>query len=75
MSLESRWRDLVRTIAPDASGQHAVFAWLRLVVAQALEGAGCSDFSGQAILLDPLPPQYETSLANIAQRRPYVLTT
>ena len=36
-SLERRWRDLVRTVAPEAANQDTVFAWLQVVVALAIE--------------------------------------
>jgi hypothetical protein len=76
-SLEKRWRELVRTIAPEAARQESVFNWLQVVVMQA--------FSVLPALggLNPVPPiawgqpeiregrfpaQYEQSLARIAAR-------
>src|SRR5262249_44945596 len=35
-SLERRWRDLVRTVAPEAANQETVFEWLQVVVRLAM---------------------------------------
>jgi hypothetical protein len=68
-SLEHRWRDLVRTVAPEAANQPTVFAWLQVVVALAIELAKVkAPDRDEPFELRALPPQYEESLSYIAQR-------
>jgi len=38
-SLEKRWRELVRAVAPEAARQDVVFNWLRVVIMQAISAA------------------------------------
>jgi hypothetical protein len=64
-SLEERWQNLVRTIAPEAGDQHGVFTLLRLVIEQAKADAAIKYLPREA---PPLPPQFEQSLATIARR-------
>jgi hypothetical protein len=64
-SLESRWQDLVRTVAPEAGDRESVFRLLRLVIAQASFDA--EQLAGQGVSRLPrvptaLPPQFEQSL-------------
>jgi len=63
-SLEDRWENLVRTVAPEAGDQASVFELLRLVISQAAYEMNVHE----AFPTPPLPPQYEQSLALIARR-------
>jgi hypothetical protein len=63
MSLESRWEDLVRTVAPQAGDQESVFVLLRKVIEQAMHDVNIHHLPPLAL---PLPQQYEQSLAIIA---------
>jgi hypothetical protein len=63
MSLESRWEDLVRTVAPQAGDQESVFILLRKVIDQAMHDVNIHHLPPLAL---PLPQQYEQSLAIIA---------
>lgn len=68
-SLERRWRDLVRTVAPEAANQDTVFAWLQVVVALAIELANMTvSRHDEPTELRALPPQFEESLSYIARR-------
>ena len=68
-SLEHRWRDLVRTVAPEAANQPTVFAWLQVVVALAIELAKVkAPDRDEPFELRALPPQFEEGLSYIAQR-------
>ena len=67
LSLEDRWENLVRTIAPEAGDQATVFVVLRKVIEQ----AAFDVLSGATLPMrmePPLPPQFEQSLASIARR-------
>lgn len=68
-SLERRWRDLVRTVAPEAGNQDTVFEWLQVIVAFA-EGLGGLKLPhhDEPFELRALPPQFEESLSYIARR-------
>jgi hypothetical protein len=70
-SLEKRWRDLVRTIAPEAGAQVLIFRLLELVIEQAMFDAQTGDYDASGLLREirpqPLPPQYEQTLEQIAQ--------
>lgn len=68
-SLERRWRDLVRTVAPEAGNQETVFEWLQVIVAFA-EGLGGLRLPhhDEPFELRALPPQFEESLSYIARR-------
>jgi len=64
-SLESRWQELVRTVAPEAGDRESVFRLLRLVIEQASFDA--QQLAGQGVSRLPrvptaLPPQFEQSL-------------
>jgi hypothetical protein len=68
-SLERRWRDLVRTVAPEAANQDTVFLWLQVVVALAIEMAQMTvPHHDEPFELRALPPQFEESLSYIARR-------
>jgi hypothetical protein len=68
-SLERRWRDLVRTVAPEAGNQSTVFDWLQVVVHLALGLASLTlPASDEPLELRALPPQFEETLAQIARR-------
>lgn len=67
-SLEDRWRNLVRTVAPEAGNQERVFRLLELVVEQAISNTDPAA-RGRAPLEPPLPPQFEETLAEIARPR------
>jgi hypothetical protein len=67
-SLEDRWRNLVRTVAPEAGNQQRVFRLLELVVEQAISNTDPTA-RGRAPLEPPLPPQFEETLAEIARPR------
>lgn len=74
-SLEKRWQDLVRTVAPEAGDQESVFTLLKLVIEHA-------EYEANYVLQytpvngpkpprrEPtaLPPQFEQSLATIARK-------
>jgi hypothetical protein len=73
-ALEGRWENLVRTVSPEAGNQRAIFELLRLIIAQAQYDAEHLASSSDRSLIpyeEPLPPQYEQSLAEIVrgQRR------
>jgi hypothetical protein len=59
-SLEKRWRELVRSVAPEAAGQDLVFSWLQVVVMQAISAV-------------PPPPQLPVVVAG-GVRPPHVIT-
>jgi hypothetical protein len=68
--LEDRWQDLVRTVAPEAGDRASVFELLRLVLEQAIWDADQSAKPGVPVRVpyeQPLPPQFEQSLAEIVQ--------
>jgi hypothetical protein len=79
-SLEKRWRELVRSVAPEAGRQQPVFNWLRLVIMQAISVLNDPTISGHRhtitwdqdeIIEGRFPAQFEQSLALIAHgRRP-----
>jgi hypothetical protein len=67
-SLEERWQDLVRTVAPEAGDQEFVFRLLKMVIEQAAYDA--DRLAHLTSLPRPplaLPPQYEQSLDDIAR--------
>jgi hypothetical protein len=67
-SLERRWRDLVRTVAPEAGNQETVFEWLQVVIELALHlGTMTLPHSDEPLELRALPPQFEESLAHLAR--------
>ncbi len=68
-SLERRWRDLVRTVAPEAGNQDTVFDWLEVVilVASGLDNLHMPHSDEPLELRAHLPPQFEESLAHIAR--------
>jgi hypothetical protein len=68
-SLEERWQDLVRTVAPEAGARESIFRLLRLIIREAIFQAGKLGLGG----LPPraptaLPPQFEQSLDVLASR-------
>ena len=78
-SLEKRWRELVRTVAPEAARQEPVFNWLHLVIMQAISVLTDPALGApqRAITWDQneihegrFPAQFEQSLALIAQGHP-----
>jgi hypothetical protein len=70
-SLEQRWQDLVRTVAPEAGDQEAVFRLLKLVIEQSQHDA--EHHLGRGTVRIPyeqaLPPQFEQSLQEIARNQ------
>lgn len=67
-SLERRWRDLVRTVAPEAGNQDTVFDWLQVVIHLAMTlGSVHIPHSDEPLELRALPPQFEETLAHIAR--------
>jgi hypothetical protein len=70
--LERRWRDLVRTVAPEAGNQDTIFDWLQVVVQLAIDYAGLTHVprSDEPLELRALPPQYEQTLERILGRIP-----
>jgi hypothetical protein len=73
-SLEDRWRNLVRTVTPEAGDQESVFQLLKQVIEQAQYDAAALGGSGRHLPIpyeQRLPPQFEQSLAEIVlgQRR------
>jgi hypothetical protein len=76
-SLEERWQDLVRTVAPEASNQRRVFDLLRLVIKQAnFDAAQLANLPKPKDLYEDrrqaLPPQFEQSLQEIVRnQRPH----
>jgi hypothetical protein len=69
-SLERRWRDLVRTVAPEAGNQETVFEWLQVVIELSLHIGGMTTplpRSDEPLELRALPPQFEESLAHLAR--------
>jgi hypothetical protein len=74
LMLERRWQDLVRTMAPEAGDQEAVFELLKLVIEQATGDAEQTAKGGVPVRVpyeQPLPPQFEQTLAEIARPRRY----
>jgi hypothetical protein len=77
-SLEERWRNLVRTVAPEAGNQESIFRLLRLVIEQ----ANCDALQITNVKHPPplffeprqLPRQFEESLDEIVhgQRRHHI---
>jgi hypothetical protein len=70
-SLEERWQNLVRTVAPEAGDQEAVFRLLTLVIRQATFDARQTTTGALTQRIpyeEPLPPQFEQTLAQIARR-------
>jgi hypothetical protein len=68
-SLEERWQNLVRTVAPEAGNQQSVFELLRLVIKQAQHDA--QQLRTGTVLIpyeEALPPQYEQTLERILRR-------
>ena len=74
-SLEERWRNLVRTVAPEAGNQESIFRLLRLVIEQANHDALLITKVKEPppLFFEPrqLPRQFEESLDEIVrgQRR------
>jgi hypothetical protein len=74
-SLERRWRELVRTVAPEAARQDVVFNWLQVVVMEAFSAlvtiglgpARVPTWDQEEIREGRFPPQYEQSLEVIAR--------
>jgi len=69
-SLEERWENLVRTIAPEAGDQQSIFFLLKKVIEQAAAEALGLGYDGLLAIhtATPLPPQYEQSLAAIMRK-------
>jgi hypothetical protein len=70
LSLERRWRDLVRTVAPEAGNQESIFRLLRLVIEQAnYDAAQIASTKPPPLLFEPreLPRQFEESLDEIVR--------
>jgi hypothetical protein len=68
-SLERRWRDLVRTVAPEAANQDTVFGWLQVVVDLAMSLANLQlPYRDEPFELRALPPQFEESLAQLVRK-------
>ena len=67
-SLEHRWRNLIRTVAPEAGNQDTIFEWLQVIVvfAAGLGGVKLPE-RDEPLELRALPPQYEESLSYIAR--------
>ena len=61
-SLESRWQDLVRTVAPEAGDRESVFSLLKLVIEQAQWDAERLATGKLHAVPKALPPQFEQSL-------------
>jgi hypothetical protein len=66
-SLEDRWRNLVRTVAPEAGDQEFVFELLKGVIKQAQQDAIGSRTAPRIPYEQRLPPQFEQSLAEIVR--------
>jgi hypothetical protein len=64
-SLEDRWENLVRTVAPEAGNQESVFILLKKVIEQAEHEVSIKHLPK---MTPALPPQFEQSLATIARR-------
>jgi hypothetical protein len=66
VTLEDRWENLVRTVAPEAGDQQSVFMLLQKIVEQ----AAFEVLGGLKLprLVPPLPPQFEQSLATLFRR-------
>lgn len=64
-SLEKRWENLVRTIAPEAGDQQSIFGLLSLIIAQAAHRARIDYLPPYA---PPLPPQFEETLDEIVKK-------
>jgi hypothetical protein len=68
-SLEKRWQDLVRTVAPEAADRESVFGLLKLVIKQAAYDAEkLADTTRLPRVPTALPPQFEQSLASIVRK-------
>ncbi len=69
-SLEERWQNLVRTVAPEAGNQQSVFELLRRVIRQAqYEAEHLVVITPPSIPFDEaLPPQYEQTLERILRK-------
>jgi hypothetical protein len=68
--LEPRWQNLVRTVAPEAADQQAVFDLLDLVIKQAFADTRQTVTGATSRRIpyeEPLPPQFEQSLSYIAR--------
>jgi hypothetical protein len=70
-SLEERWENLVRTVAPEAGNRREIFDLLRTVIEQAYEDVAkfVTDIKPPALFDRPpeLPPQFEQSLERISR--------
>jgi hypothetical protein len=73
-SLEERWENLVRTVAPEAGNRREIFGLLKAVIEQAYEDVTTfAKIKPPAPLRDrppELPPQYEQTLERILGRIP-----
>lgn len=68
-SLEERWQNLVRTVAPEAGNQQSVFELLRLVIRQAQHDAQQLRVGTVMTPFDEaLPPQYGQTLERILRK-------
>jgi hypothetical protein len=67
LALEDRWENLVRTLAVEAGDQSSIFVLLRLVIEQAAYELLKHGKLPQS-LAEPLPPQFEQSLAAIVRK-------
>lgn len=69
-SLDRRWRNLIRTVGPEAGNQATVFDWPLVVVSLAIRFAALPSMprSDEPLELRALPPQYEETLLTIAGR-------
>ena len=65
LSLEDRWENLVRTIAPEAGDQEAIFALLKRVIEEAAADVDTGHLPRETW---PLPPQFEQSLDWIVRK-------
>jgi hypothetical protein len=69
LTLEDRWENLVRTIAPEAGNQELIFALLRMVIEQAIYEVNNKVSIGSIVPYEErLPPQFEESLEHIRGR-------
>ena len=73
-SLEERWQNLVRTVAPEASNQREVFDLLKFVIRQAnFDAAQLANLPKPKDLYEDrrqaLPPQFEQSLQEIVRNQ------
>jgi hypothetical protein len=70
-SLEERWQNLVRTVAPEAGDQESVFELLKLVIKQAQHDAQTLYTGLRPVRIpygEALPPQFEQSLAALVRK-------